>query len=135
MLCCRSVKGTSTVIFTRLGLNCSTVLGTLLTPVMVRDEGRPKLSVRRPRQSYGDARVEPKPSREPPGVKAEGTSATLVRAPQVPYTRPSDACPSRAHPGRSVVASASALGAEDRRFESCRPDSAAAWLPTVSIQP
>jgi hypothetical protein len=26
-------------------------------------------------------------------------------------------------PGRSVVASASALGAEDRRFESCRPDS------------
>ena len=25
--------------------------------------------------------------------------------------------------GRSVVASASALGAEDRRFESCRPDS------------
>ena len=27
-----------------------------------------------------------------------------------------------ADPGRSVVASASALGAEDRRFESCRPD-------------
>ena len=27
--------------------------------------------------------------------------------------------------GRSVVASASALGAEDRRFESCRPDSVA----------
>ena len=25
-------------------------------------------------------------------------------------------------PGRSVAASASALGAEDRRFESCRPD-------------
>jgi hypothetical protein len=54
MLGFRSVKGTSTVIFTRLGLNCSTVLGTLLTPVM-RDEGRPKLSDRKPRQSYGDA--------------------------------------------------------------------------------
>src|SRR5215203_2702972 len=118
MLGFRSVKGTSTVIFTRLGLNCSTVLDTLLTPVMVRDEGRPKLSVRRkPRQSYGDARVDPKPSREPPGVKPERVSATLVGAPRVPYTRPSDAWPSRAHPGRSVVASASALGAEDRRFE------------------
>src|SRR5215204_5872157 len=70
MLGFRSVKGTSTVIFTRLGLNCSTVLGTLLTPVMVRDKGRPKLSVRKPRQSYGDARVDPKPSREPPGGQA-----------------------------------------------------------------
>jgi hypothetical protein len=49
MLGFRSVKGTSTVIFTRLGLNCSTVLGTLLTPVMMRDEGCPKLSVRKPR--------------------------------------------------------------------------------------
>src|SRR5215212_5979507 len=126
MLGCRSVNGTSTVIFTRLGLNCSTVLGTLLTPVMVRDEGRPKLSVRKPRQSYGDARVDPKPSRDPTGSSPNGASATLVAAPPVPYTRPSDAWPSRAHPGRSVVASASALGAEDRRFESCRPDSAAA---------
>src|SRR4029453_18089574 len=64
MLGFRSVKGTSTVIFTRLGLNCSTELGTLLTPV-IRDEGRPKLSVRKPRQSYGDARADPKPTREP----------------------------------------------------------------------
>ena len=31
--------------------------------------------------------------------------------------------PSAGGAGRSVVASASALGAEDRRFESCRPDS------------
>src|SRR5215212_5857260 len=74
MLGCRSVNGTSTVIFTRLGLNCSTVLGTLLTPVMVRDEGRPKLSVRKPRQSYGDARVEPKPSREPPWQARRGSA-------------------------------------------------------------
>src|SRR5688500_3784380 len=29
----RSANGTSTVILTRVGLNCSTVLGTLLTPV------------------------------------------------------------------------------------------------------
>src|SRR6187401_3456795 len=33
MLGLRSVNGTSTVILTRVGLNCSTVLGTLLTPV------------------------------------------------------------------------------------------------------
>src|SRR5215216_3102186 len=108
MLGCRSVNGTSTVIFTRLGLNCSTVLGTLLTPVMVRDEGRPNLSVGKPRQSYGDARVDPKPSREPPGVKPERGQRDIGCCTAVPYTRPSDAWPSRAHPGRSVVASASA---------------------------
>src|SRR5215217_8138150 len=32
MLDLRSAKGTSTVILTRVGLNCSTVLGTLVTP-------------------------------------------------------------------------------------------------------
>src|ERR671913_226084 len=67
MLGFRSVKGTSTVILTRLGLNCSTVLGTLLTPVVMRIEGRPRSSVRKPRQSYGHAQVDPKPLPEPPG--------------------------------------------------------------------
>src|SRR6186713_2041302 len=33
MLGLRSANGTSTVILTRVGLNCSTVLGTLMTPV------------------------------------------------------------------------------------------------------
>src|SRR5215204_6831751 len=126
MLGFRSVNGTSTVILTRLGLNCSTVLGTLLTPVVMRIEGRRRSSVRKPRQSYGDAQVDPKPLPEPPvGEAGIRQSATLVGVGPVPYTRPSDASPSRADPGRSVVASASALGAEDRRFESCRPDSAA----------
>jgi hypothetical protein len=36
----RSANGTSTVILTRVGLNCSTVLGTLVTPVMVAPDGR-----------------------------------------------------------------------------------------------
>src|ERR687897_701678 len=66
MLGFRSVKGTSTVILTRLGLNCSTVLGTLLTPVVMRIEGRRRSSVRKPRQSYGDAQVDPKPLHAPP---------------------------------------------------------------------
>ena len=34
MLGLRSANGTSTVILTRVGLNCSTVLGTLVTPVV-----------------------------------------------------------------------------------------------------
>src|SRR5215211_6589471 len=34
MLGLRSANGTSTVILTRVGLNCSTVLGTLVTPVI-----------------------------------------------------------------------------------------------------
>jgi hypothetical protein len=43
----------------------------------------------------------------------------------VPYTR-RERSDQAGRPGRSVVASASALGAEDRRFESCRPDSMSA---------
>src|SRR6476469_5076394 len=42
MLGLRSANGTSTVILTRVGLNCSTVLGTLVTPVIAaRTKRRP----------------------------------------------------------------------------------------------
>ena len=56
-----------------------------------------------------------------------------VPVPRVDWSAPAGALNStigrlgsRAVPGRSAVASASALGAEGRRFESCRPDSAEA---------
>jgi hypothetical protein len=35
----RSANGTSTVILTRVGLNCSTLLGTLVTPVIAPRDG------------------------------------------------------------------------------------------------
>src|SRR4029450_12982276 len=55
MLGLRSANGTSTVILTRVGLNCSTVLGTLVTPVIAAgtDRNRPDLAHAEPRQSYG----------------------------------------------------------------------------------
>jgi hypothetical protein len=46
----------------------------------------------------------------------------IGRRSRVPYTR-RERSDHPGRPGRSVAASASALGAEDRRFESCRPDS------------
>ena len=64
------------------------------------------------------------------GARAAGAAArrglTAAPTPVARYTRASPAGASSrgttGWTGRSVVASASALGAEDRRFESCRPD-------------
>ncbi len=50
---------------------------------------------------------------QPTGLVGKLVCPTLVRERSAEAGRP----------GRSVAASASALGAEDRRFESCRPDS------------
>ena len=67
-----------------------------------------------PRQSYGAGLTRP---------NVDGDSANWIgRRTGVPYTR-RERSADAGRPGRSVVASASALGAEDRRFESCRPDS------------
>jgi hypothetical protein len=54
MLGFRSANGTSTVILTRVGLNCSTVLGTLVTPVFCgwgQQHCPPTGSLPEPRQS------------------------------------------------------------------------------------
>ena len=67
-----------------------------------------------PRQSYGAGLTRP---------NVDGDSANWIgRRTGVPYTR-RERSADAGRPGRSVAASASALGAEDRRFESCRPDS------------
>jgi hypothetical protein len=60
--------------------------------------------------------------RDQPATARRGCRARLLAATGSPYTRRADAR-ILGGAGRSVVASASALGAEDRRFESCRPDS------------
>jgi hypothetical protein len=79
---------------------------------------------RRPRQSYGQPQLGPNIARGSlPGAR--------VPVRRVDWSAPAGALNStigrlgsRGVPGRSAVASASALGAEGRRFESCRPDSA-----------
>src|SRR5829696_4164444 len=122
MLGFRSVNGTSTVILTRLGLNCSTVLGTLLTPGVMRIEGRRRSSVRKPRQSYGDAQVDPKPLPQPPeGEAGIGPERDVGRRRAGALHSTIGRLANRADQGRSVVARASVFGAEDRRFEYCRP--------------
>jgi hypothetical protein len=68
-----------------------------------------------PRQSYGQGLARP-------NLRMTGASNWIGRYAGVSYTRPRT-FGRVGRPGRSVVASASALGAEDRRFESCRPDS------------
>src|SRR6187431_3361953 len=59
----RSANGTSTVILTRVGLNCSTVLGTLTTPVFMARAATTARGWARfePRQSYGEVRRVAKP--------------------------------------------------------------------------
>jgi hypothetical protein len=126
MLGLRSAKGTSTVILTRVGLNCSTVLGTLVTPDN-RGAGRSERPPRWLTLSRGNptrlAQADQTSIRRFPGNR-------ICRQAGVSYTRPRTF--GRAErPGRSVAASASALGAEDRRFESCRPDSVIHRRPPV----
>src|SRR6187431_2619657 len=117
MLGLRSANGTSTVILTRVELNCSTVLGTLFTPVMVAPDGIRKpsrMAHAEPRQSYGASSGRPnlRGLNGATGLVGQLVCPTLIRERSAKVGRP----------GRSVAASASALGAEDRRFESCRPD-------------
>ena len=68
-----------------------------------------------PRQSYG-------PGLTRPNVRTAGLVSWIGRRSRVPYTR-RERSDQAGRPGRSVVASAPALGAGGRRFESCRPDS------------
>jgi hypothetical protein len=67
-----------------------------------------------PRQSYG-------PSSGPPNLRGLDSTTGLVGKLVCP-TLIRERSVKVGRPGRSVAASASALGAEDRRFESCRPD-------------
>ena len=68
-----------------------------------------------PRQSYGASSGRPnlRGLNAATGLVGQLVCPTLIRERSAKVGRP----------GRSVAASASALGAEDRRFESCRPDS------------
>ena len=87
MLGLRSANGTSTVILTRVGLNCSTVLGTLVTPV-IRAGGSDGTAGRarpRPRQSYGRG-----VRRGQPAADRRRRPVGWWRACRVPYTRPAD---------------------------------------------
>src|SRR6187401_3569000 len=107
MLGLKSANGTSTVILTRVGLNCSTVLGTLLYSC---DGG-----AGRNEKPFGLAQADQNlhgPD-SATGLVGKLVCPTLIGGRSAKVGRP----------GRSVAASASALGAEDRRFESCRPDS------------
>jgi hypothetical protein len=113
---------------TRLGLNCSTVLGTLLTPVIVAGAvwRSPGTAHAEPRQSYGQGLTRP-------NLRTTGSANWIGRYAGVSYTRPRTF--GRAgRPGRSVAASASALGAEDRRFESCRPDTVIASRASETLK-
>jgi hypothetical protein len=79
-----------------------------------------------PGQSYGAASA-------PPNLPLAGPGKPIGLHVGVPYTR-RERPVAAGRPGRSVVASASALGAEDRRFESCRPDSVIATRRPLASQ-
>ena len=123
----RSANGTSTVILTRVGLNCSTVLGTLVTPVIAPRDGM-RTARGWPTLSRGNPTGRP-PAKPPSG----GPDKPIGLHVGVPYTRRERPVVA-GRPGRSVAASASALGAEDRRFESCRPDSVIATRTPLAPQ-
>src|SRR5918997_496289 len=96
MLGLRSANGTSTVIFTRVGLNCSTVLGTLVTSCC-QGGGSRREAANWAQMSRGN--LTGAPSRGPPtGVGPVGSR--LVTAGSDPYTRPADV---RARAARGVA--------------------------------
>ena len=77
MLGLKSANGTSTVIFTRVGLNCSTVLGTLVTSCCQggrQTDGTAGMGSNEPRQSYGRAYA------RPTGVRRAGAIVGWWRA-------------------------------------------------------
>src|SRR5512133_4323720 len=82
MLGLRSANGTSTVILTRVGLNCSTVLGTLLYSCdggAGRNQKPSRMAHAEPRQSYGA-------SSGRPNLRGAGLRKRIGRQAGVSYT-------------------------------------------------